>query len=390
MKIAYFDCFAGASGDMILGALLDAGLDFGKLKAELKRLKLSGYTLTAGKTLKKNISATAFRVKTTHDHHHRILTDILSLISESGLDRTVQDRCKKVFTRLAEAEARIHNKPVERIHFHEVGAVDSIIDIVGTCAGLHLLGIQQIHASRLHVGTGFLQCAHGTLPVPPPATLELLKSVPVYSTGIDQELVTPTGAALLSTLSQSFDAMPAMRVQHVGYGAGERDLGIPNVLRVVLGDAEHGYESDTVQILETNIDDMNPQFYEYIMETLFLNGARDVFLTPIIMKKNRPGVVLSVLCSPDRVQALTDIMLRETTTLGIRISEVRKRVLLKREIRKVSTIWGEARVKIRTLDSGEVSAAPEYDDCKRIAGEHGIALRDVFDAVKKAAEEIII
>ena len=329
MKIIYFDCFAGAGGDMILGALIDAGLSVEDLKEELSQLSLSGYEIRAEKSIKKGISGTKFHVNVSHDHHHRSLNDILKIIDGSSLSDDVKGQSKKIFTRLAEAEGKIHNKPVEEIHFHEVGAVDSIIDIVGTVIGLDRLDIREVRVSRIHVGTGFLECAHGTLPVPPPATLELLKNIPVYSTGIESELVTPTGAAILSTLSSCFGEIPSMCIEKTGYGLGSRDLTIPNVLRILVGETDDNYDVDTVQLIETNIDDMNPQFYEYIIESLFAHGAKDVFLTPIIMKKNRPGVVLSVLASPEKIDELIDIIFQETTTLGVRISEVKKRKILK-------------------------------------------------------------
>ena len=386
MKTAYFDCFAGASGDMILGSLLDAGLNVELLKEELKKLNISGYEIHTEKATKKGIAGTKFHVDVTEDQHHRTLKDIKSIIEGSGLPDMVKQKSENIFLRLAEAEAKIHDKAIDKIHFHEVGAVDSIIDIVGTALGLEILGIHRVRASRIHLGTGTLECAHGTLPVPPPATLELLKNVPVYSTGIENELVTPTGAAILTTLSESYGPIPSMRTEATGYGLGSRDLPIPNLLRVVIGIEEDSEDQDTVQLIETNIDDMNPQFYEHVMETLFSRGAKDVFLTPIIMKKNRPGVVLSVLASPDKVTELIDVIFQETTTLGVRLSEVKKRRILKREIIIVNTEWGDARVKIRTVSGMQKTAAPEYDDCKRIAQEHGIPIRTVYDEVKRRGD----
>ena len=386
MKIAYFDCFAGASGDMILGSLLDAGLDIKNLKTELGKLNLSGYNIRCSRKTKKGITGTKFNVDAAQDNHHRSLKDIHKIIDASDLDKKIKTSSKRIFTRLAEAEAKIHNKTVEEIHFHEVGAIDSVIDIVGTVTGLHLMGIQEVQASRIHLGTGSLECAHGTLPVPPPATLELLKEVPVYSTGLESELVTPTGAALLSALSKHFGPLPSMKIERTGYGLGSRDLPIPNIIRVIIGERSEAVDEDTVQLIETNIDDMNPQFYEHIMESLFAQGAKDVFLTPIIMKKNRPGVVLSVLASPEKVNDLTDVIFRETTTLGIRFSEVKKRQILKREIQTISTPWGKARVKMRIIDGSQKTAAPEYDDCKKIAQEYDIPIREVFDFIKREAE----
>ncbi len=387
MKTAYFDCFAGASGDMILGSLLDAGLELNALKKELIKISLQGYEIHAEKSTKKSISGTRFHVDVTHDHHHRTLKDIRKIIEESALQDTVKQRCLNIFTRLAEAEGKVHNKSKDDIHFHEVGAVDSIIDIVGTAIGLELLGIQKVLSSRVHVGTGTLECAHGTLPVPPPATTELLKNVPIHSTGIENELVTPTGAAILTTLSERFGPLPSMTIETTGYGLGGRDLEIPNLLRVIIGQESGDASQDIVQLIETNIDDMNPQFYEHIMESLFAQGAKDVFLTPIIMKKNRPGVVLSVLASPEKIVELTGVIFQETTTLGVRISEIKKRTVLDREIRKIDTPWGEARVKIRTVNGGQKTAAPEYDDCKRLAQKHHIPIREVYDFIKKEAEK---
>ena len=385
MKFAYFDCFAGASGDMILGALIDAGLSVDILKEELGKLSLSGYDVSAKKGTKRGISGTTFDVAVSEDHHRRGLKDVVAIIQNSILSDGVKTHSQGIFTRLAEAEAKIHNTSVDKIHFHEVGAVDAIVDVVGACIGMEKLGIEEVHVSTIHVGTGTLECAHGTLPVPPPATLELLKDVPVRSSGIEHELVTPTGAAILTTLAKGFGPMPAMTVDNTGYGLGSRDLEIPNTLRVVIGERDEGTGEDAVQLIETNIDDMNPQFYEYIIEALFAQGAKDVFLTPIVMKKSRPGVILSVLASPEDVEKLTGIIFQETTTLGVRISDVKKRHVLEREIITVKTEWGEARVKIRRMKDGSQTVAPEYDDCKRIAGEKHVPIREVYEAVKRAA-----
>jgi uncharacterized protein (TIGR00299 family) protein len=401
MKIAYFDCFAGASGDMILGSLLDAGLELEALKTELSKIPVHGYSIHGRKRVKKGITATKFDVELVHpekeshahaegdhSHGHRHLADILHILEHSTLDGDVKKKSALIFTRLAEAEAKIHGKSIQEIHFHEVGAVDAIVDIVGSVSALNLLGIEKVYASRINTGTGTVECAHGTLPVPAPATLELLKGVPVYSSGIEAELITPTGAAILTTLAETFGPMPGMSVDRIGYGAGFRDLPVANVLRVSIGLAGSANE-DVVQLLETNIDDMNPQFYEHVMDSLFSAGARDVFLHPIIMNKSRPGIVLSVIVEPDRLQACTDILFRETTTLGVRISDVKKRQILSREIRSVDTPWGPARVKIRHTAGGRQEAVPEYDDCRRIAREKGIPIREVYDAIKRQAEHQI-
>lgn len=346
MRIAYFDCFSGISGDMILGALIDAGLDIEELKSELKKLKLTGYDISTKRTEKKGISGTKFEVIVLEKHQERHLSDIFEIIEHSNLDRKIKNKAKDVFSALAKVEAEIHNQPVEKVHFHEVGAIDALIDIVGVMIGMQRLNIEQVVASKLHVGTGFVQCAHGTLPVPAPATLKLLSNVPIYSTGIENELVTPTGAAIITTLCENFGDIPSMKVEKIGYGAGSRDLPIPNMLRVLIGDSKIEPIEDRVLLLETNIDDMNPQFYDYVMEVLFQKGAKDVFLTPIHMKKNRPGVILSVISPLNKKDELLDVLFAETTTLGIRISEIIKRQKLERKIETVDTQFGKVNVKI--------------------------------------------
>ena len=406
MKIAYFDCFAGVSGDMTLGALLDAGLDLDQLKIELKKLPLDGYHISAEKVMKKGISGTKFDVhledhdhthEQDHHHHHahghhhqphRGLKEIREIIESSTLDAKIKETALAVFTRLGEAEAKIHNKTVDEIHFHEVGAVDSIVDIVGAAIGLHLLGIDQVITSKIHIGTGTVECAHGTLPVPAPATLALLKDAPVHPTGIEAELVTPTGAAIMTTLVDRFGSAPPMTIQSIGYGAGYHDLPIANVLRVTIGETKDHPESDHVKLIETNIDDMNPQFYDHIMARLFEAGAKDVFLTPIIMKKSRPGVILSVIAHQDDIDPLTDLIFKETTTLGVRISHLKKRMILSREIKTVQTSWGEARVKVRTLSESEKTFEPEYDDCKKLAQSGNVPIQEVWEEIKRLAESV--
>lgn len=385
MTIGYFDCFAGASGDMILGSLIDVGLDPEYLRSELAKLNLSGYKLNIKKDTKNGISGTKVDVIIEDKHHHRGLGDITKIIDQSNLDSYVKITSKKIFTKLARVEADIHNKSVEEIHFHEVGAVDAIIDITGAVIGFNYLNIDEIHISKIHIGTGTLECAHGTLPVPAPATLKLLKNFTVYSTGIEKELVTPTGAAILSTMAVRCGCMPEILIKETGFGLGTRDLTIPNILRFTIGTKTEFSEPDSVQMIETNIDDMNPQFYEHIMEILFNKGAKDVFLTPVIMKKNRPGVVLNVLSAPEKIDELTKIIFDETTTLGVRLSEVKKRKILHREILNVTTPWGKARVKIRTLDNNIKTVAPEYDDCKKLAKENKIPITRVFDTIREIA-----
>ncbi|PKK82571.1 MAG: TIGR00299 family protein [candidate division Zixibacteria bacterium HGW-Zixibacteria-1] len=385
MKAIYFDCFAGISGDMTLGALVDAGLDIEKLKTELAKLKLEGYTITTEKVTKNGITGTKVNVQIEEQKAHRHLKHINEIIDNSDLGDDIKQAGKKIFLRLAEAEAKIHNTTIEKIHFHEVGAIDAIIDIVGSVIGIKLLGIEKIYASRIHVGRGFVDCRHGKIPVPAPATVELLKDVPVFSTGIEKELTTPTGAAIISTLADSFGNLPAMNIGQIGYGAGTSDLEIPNLLRVMIGEvAKSDYETDAVTVIETNIDDMNPEFYEYVSEKLFKQGALDVYTSPVYMKKSRPGVLLSVIADNDRIDDIISILFSETTTIGVRMHQV-ERMKLQREITTVNTIYGDIRVKISKYKGQIKNIAPEYDDCKKIADENNIPLKDIYDAAKKAA-----
>jgi uncharacterized protein (TIGR00299 family) protein len=389
MNILYFDCFSGVSGDMILGALVDAGLDIADLSKELDKLKLDGYDITAEKKTVKGIAGTKVNVNAGHQHHHRGLSDIFKIIDDSELNGKVKETSKAIFQRLGEAEAKIHNKATDEIDFHEVGAVDSIVDIVGAAIGMELMGIDKVYASKLHVGTGTVDCAHGTLPLPAPATMELLKGVPVYSTGIEKELVTPTGAAVVTTLSDGYGGLPAMQIEKTGFGFGSHELDRPNFLRVAIGQAQDSSNTDTTVLIETNIDDMNPQYYDHIMDVLFTAGARDVFLTPIIMKKNRPGIILSVLTTDDKIETLTDIIFNETTTLGVRISNLQKRRLLSREIKSVETSLGTVRVKIRTIHDSRKVIAPEYDDCKVLAKKLNKPIQQISEIIKKEAESIL-
>ena len=287
MKIAYLDCFSGVSGDMIIGALLDAGLDFEKFESELSKLNLTGYKLHTEKTSRNSISGTKFIVKVTENNVERNLKDIIELIEKSDLSEFVKAKSTEIFRKLAFVEANIHSKIVDEIHFHEVGGLDSIVDIVGSVIGFNLLGIDDIYVSKVHLGTGFIECEHGIIPVPSPATVELLRDKPVFSTGIETELTTPTGAAILDIMSISFGIMPEMEVNNVGYGAGKKDLKIPNMLRIIIGNAEKSdYKTDDILLIETNIDDMNPEIFDYVAEILMDNGALDVYTTQVIMKKS--------------------------------------------------------------------------------------------------------
>lgn len=381
MKIAYLDCFSGASGDMLLGALVDAGLPLADLKAEIAKLGLSHYELEARPIQKKGIGGTqvAVIVDTERHQHRRRLADITGIITRSSLDGEVKKRSLAIFRRLAEAEAKVHGTSVDEVHFHEIGAMDSIIDVVGAVAGIQAMGIRKIFCSALHVGTGTVECAHGTLPVPAPATAELIRGKPVYATGVVGELLTPTGAAVLTTLSEGFGPMPAMTVQRIGYGAGTSELPIPNLLRLSIGTADAALgqcDMEQVAVMETNIDDMNPQFFDYLIGKMLTMGALDVFLTPVHMKKNRVGTLLTILCRPAAVTEFADFVLRETTSIGLRW-RIENRIIAKRYIETVETTYGPINCKIARIGDEIVNVAPEYEDCKRAALQRGVPLKKV-------------
>lgn len=388
MRTLYFDCFAGASGDMILGALVGAGLDPRALTEQLSLLGVSGYEISFEKVDRSGISATRARVSTAHEHAHRHLGDILKIIYGSNLSDSVKDRAARVFSRLAEAEARVHDVPVERIHFHEVGALDAIVDVVGACIGFDLLGVGRFACSELHVGSGMVEMAHGRFPIPPPAVAELLKDAPIYSSDIRGELVTPTGAAIITTVCGEFGPMPSMRVRATGYGAGTREYqNFPNVLRVMLGDeAEAPGDEATYErlvVVETNIDDMSPQLYGHLMERAFEAGALDCYFTPAQMKKNRPGVLVTILCRPERKDAVSELLFTETTTLGVRFQEVRRRSL-ERETVKVETEFGPIDVKVARLRGRLIKEMPEYEQCREAALKSGVPVRAVEAAARSS------
>jgi pyridinium-3,5-bisthiocarboxylic acid mononucleotide nickel chelatase len=381
MKLAYFDCFSGISGDMTLGALLDAGCDLAQLRAELCGLQVQGWELSAEKVWKNGMAATRARVKTEDQQKHRSLSAILQILQDSKLASPVRDRASAIFQKLGEAEAQVHDAPVEKIHFHEVGAVDAIVDVVGVCIGFHALGIEKFACSPLNVGSGTVKMAHGVLPVPAPATANLLQGKPTYSNGVQRELVTPTGAAIVATLCDSFCAQPAMSVSAIGYGAGTADLeGQPNVLRIMIGEAAEevvpGYDQE-ITVIEANLDDMNPQIYGYFQEKALAAGALDVFTTPVQMKKNRPGTLLTVLCRPADAQALMSLIFAETTTFGVRTHAAQRRVL-PREFVKVTTSFGDVRVKLSRLNGRILHVAPEFDDCRKLAEEKNVPLQRVI------------
>jgi len=384
MTIAYFDCFSGISGDMTLGAIVDAGISMESLRAELSRLNLAGYELTAEKVMRSGIAATKVHViSDREDQKPRHLSDILEIIDRSSLKASIKEKSSRIFTRLADAEAKIHLTKRNSIHFHEVGALDSIVDIVGAAIGLELLGITEVRSSAVNVGSGTVQTSHGLLPIPAPATAEMLKGIPVYQSATQFELATPTGAAIISTLGTSFGLLPSMRVDRVAYGAGEKDFaGKPNVLRLILGEPAAPYEEDSSLLIETNIDDSNPQLYDYIIEKIMGQGAQDAYLTPIIMKKGRPAILLSALTDRSKSDAVLDTIFRETTSIGVRIQEVGRKKL-NREMKEVETPYGRIRVKISRRGDEILSATPEYDDCRRIAEEKHIPLKVVMDEARK-------
>lgn len=388
MKIAYFDCFSGISGDMIIGALLDLGLDFKYLKKELKKLKLEDYRIESKKVIKNEISATKFNVielNKNHEPHHeeRNLKEINKIIDKSKLENQIKNTIKKIFLKIATVEAKIHKKPVNKIHFHEIGSIDTIIDVVGAVIGFKKLGIGKIYCSRLNTGTGFIEFSHGKFPIPAPATAEILKDVPIYHNNIKAELVTPTGAAIIKNLADKFGEMPAMKLEKIGYGAGSKDLKQPNILRVFFGEFDDDFEkfNEKIMIMETNIDNMNPEIFPYVIERLMENGALDTYLTSIIMKKNRPGIKISVLCGKNDIDKLSKIIFEETTTLGIRIFPAGRKKL-DREIKTIKTKYGKIRIKISKLNGKVQNITPEYEDCVKISRKYKIPLRKVYEEIK--------
>jgi len=419
-RIVYLDCFSGASGDMILGALLDLGLPLEDLRAALGSLAIGGADISAERVLRAGVSATKFRLKTTghdhahahahahaqahvHDHHHQgphdhhpahdhhhyhgdhhSLTEITAAIERSALTRGGKDRAIGLFHRLAEAEAAIHNMPLEKVHLHEVGALDSIVDIVGAVHGFEWLAADRVVCSPLNVGSGMVRCAHGTFPVPAPATARLLANVPIYAGEVAAEMVTPTGALLVTEYADAFAPLPAMRVSATAYGAGDRDFaGYPNVLRMMVGEEHESGPSERIVLLECEIDDMNPQLFGPLMDGLQRAGALDVFYAPVQMKKNRPGTLVTVIATPERRESLAALLFAETTTIGVRYHEM-LRERLEREVRTIETPVGPIRFKVASRGGRVLNASPEFDDCARAAAERGIPIKDVQAMATKA------
>jgi uncharacterized protein (TIGR00299 family) protein len=390
MKQAFFDCFSGISGDMVLGAVVDAGVPLGQLRSELHALAVPGWTITAAKVWKNGMAATHVTVQTEDTQTHRSLGAILDIIGKSALPTGVQQRASSIFRNLGVAEAAVHDVPLEKIHFHEVGAVDAIVDIVGACIGFAALGIESFACSPLNVGGGTAKMAHGVLPVPAPATARLLLGKPTYSSGVQRELVTPTGAAIVATLCTAFGSQPPMTVSAIGYGAATADLeGQPNVLRLMVGEpaqkAALGTQ-ETIRVLEANLDDMNPQIFGYFLDKALAAGALDVFATPAQMKKSRPGMLVTVLCKPADELKFQEMLFAETTTLGVRAHTAERRVL-PREWQKVATRFGEVRVKVARLNGIVRQASPEFDDCRKLAEEKNVPLVEIMEEALRKWKE---
>jgi pyridinium-3,5-bisthiocarboxylic acid mononucleotide nickel chelatase len=387
MRIAYGELIGGISGDMFVGAMLDLGLPFGKLKSELKKISGLRYALSASKKTVHGIRATRFHVVCPDKEPARPWQHIRSLIAGSRLPAVVKETGIDIFSRLAEAEGKIHGIAPEKVHFHEVGATDSIVDIIAAAISAHELAIDAFYFSRIPLGRGMIRALHGPLPIPAPATLELLKGIPVQGIDLDSETVTPTGAAIVKTLEKGFGAQPSMIIEKIGYGAGEKDFSTrPNLFRLIVGTDAVPWKQEEMLVIETNIDDMNPELYDYVFDRLLGVGARDVFLSPIQMKKNRPGTLLRVIADPKDRDALAQTISSETSTIGIRYYPV-SRVILKRKSEKLKTPYGTIRVKVVEEPNGTKRLAPEYDDLKRIASAKKIPLKLLYDEVVRSSKK---
>lgn len=391
MRAAYFDCYSGVSGDMTVGALVDAGADFDKIRDALDSISIQGFTLSCGKVGKKDVQASKFRVLLDKNiqHPHRHLKHVVELINAASIPEPVKADAIKVFEIIAEAEAAVHGTTIERVHFHEVGAIDSIVDIVGACYGLHLLGVEAVYASNIHVGAGTVKCAHGTMPVPAPATALILKGIPTYGGEVQGELATPTGAALLKHFARGFGKAPVMSVDAIGYGAG--DKGLPdraNVLRVQIGTlVEDGAAlpgTETVAVIEANIDDMQGELFPPLIEALLNAGAKDAFWTAAHGKKGRPVCLVTALAAPGDVERMAQIFFEHSSTLGVRIRKERRIVRL-REHRWVETPWGAVAIKLVPGESEPQHVAPEFEECKAAAASAGVPVKRVYEAALAAA-----
>lgn len=389
MRILYFDCPTGISGDMCLGALIDLGVDFNMILRELKKLTVDEIDITVKKEVRHSITGTTFRVNLKEAHHHRTFEDIVRIINDSPLSPGVKDLSVAIFREIAEAEGKVHGIPAEKVHFHEVGAMDSIIDIVGAAVAVKSLGVDTVVSSAIPLGSGWADTMHGMIPIPAPATVEILKGVPVLSSGIPFELTTPTGAAIIKTLAKGFGPLPDMTIERAGYGAGKKDFKErANLLRVIVGEGPgvSVARDERLFILETNIDDMSPQLSGYLMDRLLEAGALDVFFTPAQMKKNRPGLLLTALAEERDRQRLLDLIFVESTSIGVRSYPV-ERACLERKTLEADTGYGKIRIKASYKNGRIVNAQPEYEDCKAAAREHGVPLKQVIDAAKSALEK---
>lgn len=385
MRTLYFDCFAGASGNMILAALIGLGVDKDGLEGELRKLNLPGVSLSLSNVDRSGLSALHVEVIAPDQKDHRHLAEIVKIIEDADLSTEVKSRAVRIFTRLAQAEARVHGISIEKVHFHEVGAIDAIVDIVGACVGFDLLGVQQFVCSKINVGSGFVEMEHGNFPVPPPAVAELLSGMPIYSNEISGELITPTGAAIISTMCDSYGSLPEIRLERSSYGAGSRSYeGFPNVLRLLLGQTEliraDRPQTDELVLIETNLDDISPQVLGFVMERAFEVGALDCWFTAIQMKKNRPATMLSVLCNLEKRIEIAELLYRETSTLGLRIRSV-ERECLTREFVRVNTRFGDVDVKVAWYNGKVTNAMPEYEHVRALAVEHNVPFQTVHDEV---------
>jgi uncharacterized protein (TIGR00299 family) protein len=386
MRILYYDCFSGISGDMNLGAMIDLGIEQDYLTGELNKLNLSGWELIVQKDQRHGIFGTKVTVKQTkHEHVHRHLSDIEKIINNSTLDKKTRELSMKIFMKIALAEASVHKISPDKVHFHEVGAIDSIIDVVGAAICFNALRVDEVHVSPLELGSGFVNCDHGRLPVPAPATAEIIQGIPVKKGGVDFEATTPTGAAIIAALGTEFGHESAIKIEKTAYGIGHKEHPlVPNLLRVFLGEKSAASESGhNALLLECNIDDMNPEFFEFISDRLLIAGASDVFLSNIMMKKGRPGIVLNVICEAEKAEGLKGIIFTESTTLGIRTFPFRKETLVRR-FERIKTIYGDVTVKRSFYNENEVSCKPEYDECRSIALESGIPVKEVYNNIMAA------
>lgn len=391
-RVIYFDCFSGISGDMILGSLVDLGVDVKLIRKELKKINLKGYKLTSHQVKRNGIMGTKVYVvidpSIQKRNQARSFTDIKKLIVKSSLSENVKTDSIEIFRRIGTVEAKIHGTSLDKIHFHEIGAIDSIVDIVGGAICMSLLNIDIVFSSALNTGEGLINCEHGTIPIPAPATLKLLEGIPCYSSGTKNELTTPTGAAFIGYYGSKFGSLPKMNIMKSGYGAGSHEIKeIPNLLRVVLGEVLIPSKIITMKVIETNIDDMNPEFYDHIMSQLLIAGAADVFLTAVHMKKNRPGTLLTTVVSNDKFHSIVQIILEETSTFGIRHYDV-VRTELKRENKLIKTPFGKVRIKIGTFAGSRLTVSPEYEDCKKLALKKGIPVKRVYEETLLIAKQM--